>query len=467
MNDDDRIITRLRRMLAGGAASPPGLEQRVSERLQRAHPLPPEGPLSRVPEAPVARWRRRPRLALEVAVGLVAAVAVIAGTIAVPRLGSGPAQPSPPPTMAGTTPSATPSATPVAGTIPPVQQQSYQPCRGEVQPVAGGEWLVAGGRLLLTTDGGTTWHDTTPANIGAVAAGPGLFCALSARQAWLVTATPGLGHLNVLRTSDGGLTWSVAGEVHYPGVTAGGADPASLEFVDAERGWLMLEIPGMAKNAVLFATSDGGRTWTQLATASIYAGTLDFVSATQGWLAFAGGGGPGGPALYRSTDAGSTWSTVPQPFLPLVGQDACTYLDAFRFLSSTVGVAASDDVGCPGKRLEVWVTTDAGTTWQEKATVADDTTGSDYTCGFDVITASVWVRENGTCAAGTPPVFDWTVDGGAHWETVTPHGLPSGVLSVTFVSSRFGLAVGSATTPHLYRTTDSGRTWSEVGLPGE
>jgi photosystem II stability/assembly factor-like uncharacterized protein len=100
-------------------------------------------------------------------------------------------------------------------------------------------------------------------------------------------------------TSDGGATWSPKALplTHL----IGGPD-----FIDADTGWVT---DGQALNV----THDGGQSWAavaQLPTTNLVGG-LNFVNANDGWIT-------DGPQLYVTQDGGQNWSTLMPAVLPLV-----------------------------------------------------------------------------------------------------------------------------------------------------
>jgi photosystem II stability/assembly factor-like uncharacterized protein len=78
-------------------------------------------------------------------------------------------------------------------------------------------------------------------------------------------------------------------------------------FIDPQNGWLVVATDTNAE--ALMRTSDGGRTWStvdpHLPDATTYAGspTLTFVDTSHGFWAT-------GSALFTTSDGGATWSVV-------------------------------------------------------------------------------------------------------------------------------------------------------------
>ena len=94
----------------------------------------------------------------------------------------------------------------------------------------------------------------------------------------------------LLRTSDGGLTWTdrtPEGQV--------GAEGAF--YLDAQTAWLPIYLQDSSRNGLLH-TSDGGQTWTQYPYGP--SSGLHFTDATQGWAVQAGFGA--GNAYYNLSE---------------------------------------------------------------------------------------------------------------------------------------------------------------------
>jgi photosystem II stability/assembly factor-like uncharacterized protein len=152
--------------------------------------------------------------------------------------------------------------------------------------------------------------------------------------------------------------------------------------------------------------------------------------------------------LLRSADAGRTWS-------PLVPTDGTSGLSDLHYASTSIAWACRYDVG-------VVKSIDGGTTWATKLSLpagsVDDL--------FILDATHVWAQyhETHTCYR--------TADGGTSWSSSTP---PDDLLDVAFTSATNGWAVAneypvsSFTTPTstIYKTTDSGVTWTPVRTTAE
>ncbi len=159
---------------------------------------------------------------------------------------------------------------------------------------------------MVTRDGGDSWTDATPDGIDAVAGMKGVYF-VDDRHGWVLTAHTGADERTQLvldRTADGGRTWSET-PVAEPDLafTDSIASAASVDFVSPDRGWLLVPLTTSSNfsRGRLFATEDGGATWTELPAPG--AGALYFLDARNGWMYT--DGGP--PSLFRTEDGGRTW----------------------------------------------------------------------------------------------------------------------------------------------------------------
>jgi photosystem II stability/assembly factor-like uncharacterized protein len=162
-------------------------------------------------------------------------------------------------------------------------------------------WVVSrDGRLALTHDDGGTWRTVTPPAAAKVAAA----AFVDGDLGW-AASTSADGPV-VYRTTDGGEHWDEA-TVPPPGDATRLLGPARLEFVDQDHGWLTVQIEGTANanSTALWATRDGGITWSALEIP--YQGDVQWDSPTVGWLA---GRGTDQAQASITTDAGKTWTPI-------------------------------------------------------------------------------------------------------------------------------------------------------------
>jgi photosystem II stability/assembly factor-like uncharacterized protein len=312
-------------------------------------------------------------------------------------------------------------------------------------------------RVLRSGDGGLTWTD-----LGAVldsdwtASG----FAFTVPAPPVVVATNGKGDL--FRSTDAGLTW---GRVFTsPGPRPGFFGSAAPVFADAQVGWF-----GFGPGFVV-RTGDGGATWSPVSS-----GTGSSLSDV---ARFPGGGliavGDAGTVVSGSGADGSRWrlhdafTTAGIAAVQVVGpQDAVAVNDSGRvYRSADGGETWSAGAATPpafaaydlhfSSLLEGWVigsgfaggaffrTADGGDTW----TPVEDFLGTWIAVDFEG--ASGW-------AANVGGAFRRTTDGGVTWTADLLPGSSSWITDLEFFDANIGYAVGHY--GYAARTGDGGATW--------
>jgi hypothetical protein len=254
----------------------------------------------------------------------------------------------------------------------------------------------------------------------------------SSSSGWAQRASDGA----ILRTVDGAAEWTVASPP-----LAGDQQFVAASFLDASTAEALTgtlyncyPVPGPeSAELIAWSTVDGGTTWTEEGTFQVSdfpGGTVDFVNSEDGWLSVYEGAamGSSGMALYQTVDGGVEWSEVAE-----------------------TNPQSPQPAGSPGS---IPFGGDKGS-----ATFVDPITG--------------WI---GSSTDGTGPLFWVTQDGGSSW-SAQPLPSTSGLLQPTTqvlqVWSGEGalVAVGSfapsgQSTTTLCITTDAGRSWSQIAMPG-
>ncbi len=156
-----------------------------------------------------------------------------------------------------------------------------------------------------TVDAGAGWERggaVPPGSSGTVA----LAGAPGEGLAWLVTQWGGI-PASLYRTSDGGAAWQQVG--NFPGISDG-LRTVALGALGESDAWLVLSrATGVAgrESVTLARTTDGGQDWTVAALPGAGAGgraTITFIDPSHGWLLDAG-------ALWATSDGGSSWTELP------------------------------------------------------------------------------------------------------------------------------------------------------------
>jgi len=173
-------------------------------------------------------------------------------------------------------------------------------------------------QILVTEDGGGHWRRVLASDLPPAQPGEGAFAAsgtcvatAGSRHAWIATGAADTAR--VLRTTDGGRTWTAAVTPVRGGPTAG---LAAIAFLDTLHGVALGVSEGVAdatsRAPNVTRTTDGGRTW-QLAPRTAFAGAAYGVAAVPGRALIAVGPGgmdwvPEGGAEWAPLDTLAYWS---------------------------------------------------------------------------------------------------------------------------------------------------------------
>jgi photosystem II stability/assembly factor-like uncharacterized protein len=212
--------------------------------------------------------------------------------------------------------------------------------------------------VVRTTDGGTTWTlDTVP---GASALDLRAIAATSATAAHAISIGDSS---RIYATADGGRTWSLRWSA-----TRKGTFLDAIRFWDTQHGIAMSDPVDGA--FLLLTTDDGGATWQEIPAGRVppalegegaFAASgscLTVYGSSDVWLA---SGGARVARVYHSPDRGRTWQVYDTPIragAPSAGIFSVAFRDARH------GVVAGGDYQKPALRgRNVALTSDGGVTW--------------------------------------------------------------------------------------------------------
>jgi len=225
------------------------------------------------------------------------------------------------------------------------------------------------------------------------------------------------------------------------------------------------------EKGTVLRTADGGATWTKLTVPD--AAALDFrdvdaVSDSTAYLLSIGKGTAS--RIFKTTDAGAHWQNQ------FTNEDPAAFYDAMTFWDARRGLAISDSVN---GSFVILTTRDGGATWTRVPAgalpPALPNEGAFAGSGTNIAVAAggrAWI---GTGAAARSRVLR-TADGGATWaiaETPLNASESAGIFSVAFRNPREGMTVGgdyrqerSAENVAAF-SSDGGVTWKAIrGLGG-
>ena len=221
------------------------------------------------------------------------------------------------------------------------------------------------------------------------------------------------------------------------------------------------------QHATVLRTADGGVTWTRLTVPD--AGDLDFrdIDAVNDSTAYVLSIG-NGPAsrIFKTTDAGAHWQNQ------FTNDDPDAFFDAMAFWDEQRGLAISDSVR---GAFVILVTRDGGKNWTRvpggALPPALENEGAFAGSGTNIAVAEGGRGWIGTGAAARSRVLR-TADGGTTWaiaETPVTSSASAGIFSIAFRDPRHGMIVGGDYQRERYAegiaafSSDGGVTWQAIG----
>lgn len=262
-------------------------------------------------------------------------------------------------------------------------------------------------RHFRTADGGQSWSE--------IAESPGAVNGIDAFGADVIT---GVGHGTLVRSDDGGATWSS----QFSRLDADrepGPECRDVWFTTAQTGFVCTVEP-----EGLYATTDGGETWTRH---DFDAGVPEvfFFDEDTGLAVIENAD------MQRTTDGGQTWT-------PVAGTNGAS---SVHFADHAIGLAT-------GLSGFIRRSIDGGQTWD--APVTSPTNAQMYR-QFLVTPETVLVL------GPNRTLFRSTNGGVTSWETID---IPIQVYDLDFTPNR---SVGLASSGEgMMRTTDAGATWNQI-----
>ena len=229
-----------------------------------------------------------------------------------------------------------------------------------------------------------------------------------------------------------------------------------------------------AASGGVFKTIDGGNTWENVFTQApvisigalaldpndentLYVGTGEANASSYSFL---------GNGMYKSTNGGLSWDYIGLEESGYVGRIIVDYNNSQR-----VYVAACGNLFSPNEQRGVFRSENGGQTWERKLFITDSTAAVDlvqHPTNPDILYAAMWERMRGLTYRRSfgPSSGIWkTTDGGDNWVELTS-GLPTGS-----DVGRIGLAISKSNPDRLYafydrtnqvdvfKTDNGGNTW--------
>jgi photosystem II stability/assembly factor-like uncharacterized protein len=276
---------------------------------------------------------------------------------------------------------------------------------------------------------------------------------------------------HILRTSDGGATWS---DVTPPEPAASAATLGSALgfFADGSSAWVTYHAgqPNAVPAApIVWRTTDAGKTWTPSTPLDtnglneVYMpGSLQFTDGQHGWLLVHVGAGMMHDyvVLFTSTDGGAKWAKIVDPTNNDAGIQSCSKT-GIVFRDANTGWLTGNCNGVEAGAM-LFRTADSGHSWQAMALPApvekpDIFTSFDYNCSAldpsAIPGGKIFIGVKCNTASGILHYLFVSPDNGGSWGTYL---YPGGALF--FLDNVLGWALGA----DVQKTTDGGATWQKM-----
>jgi photosystem II stability/assembly factor-like uncharacterized protein len=241
-------------------------------------------------------------------------------------------------------------------------------------------WAATNKKLFWTTDGGAQWKDITPKQDHKKQSVSSVFF-LNSSTGWVLLSCSDGGDsavdntcFDLASTADAGETWSVThekiGHTFSRGQLEDGygfSGQSWLSFVDSQHGWEILDISTNSAHpsaAEMLRTVDGGKTWVP-ANDTPTSDHFVFTTTKDGWIA-----GGKDQELYVTHDAGDSWQKISLPVAAGTQPNLGESINLPAFKSEKEGlVSVQYSVGpVAGPNLTTIVlfgTNDGGRTWKQ------------------------------------------------------------------------------------------------------
>ncbi len=322
---------------------------------------------------------------------------------------------------------------------------AIHPTNGNIMYVGGAQ-----GGVWKTTDGGVTWAPLTDSQcslaMGSIVidpVNPQIVYAGTGEQHFSGDSYYGCG---VLRTTDGGATWTPVGAAS---MTLSGTNRpriSRLVLLPSTAGTLATTKLWAAADNGLWFSSDGGATWARRRTGIITDVVLDATNENVTYI------GQYQSGVYRSDDAGSVWSALGTGF----PTDSVGRINLAVVKSGTTTLLASVANVSSSALRGIYKTTDGGTSWTK---LSANNANCAPQCWYDMLIA-VHPTDANTVYFGGVSLYR-SVDGGATFAIMGGSQIHVDQHFLTFDPQDPG-KIYLTSDGGVFKSTDAAVTWSTL-----
>ena len=274
----------------------------------------------------------------------------------------------------------------------------------------------------------------------------------------------------VLKSIDGGATWTQTGAATFIGPFSSGIGSARIGAIaisptDPNTALVGAAFASTGSLEGIYRTTNGGTNWSIVATASGADGTGVVFDPGNASIVYAAlgftGGGTAANGIYKSTDGGATFSKLTGAALPAsTSMGRIELAIAPSTTGATAVLYAAIDDPATHNLLGFFQSTDAGTTWTQRGATPDFCHSQ---CFYDMAvrvhpTNSSFVVVAGSAFTNNSSTLFRSTDGGATWTDSVTYDFTIGSTSVRphVDSHALAFAANGANPPRLYVGDDGG-----------
>lgn len=317
-------------------------------------------------------------------------------------------------------------------------------------------WAMNDSLVLRTEDGGHTWSNVTPDNV-TVHTNPSLKPAavfIDKNNAYLAIPQED-SYIKIFKTINGGEDWETTA-IHSTFSLAEAPYISAFQFIDNKNGFLLIG-DGLASGSEpieVYKTTDGSQSWQLLSITSEQSklphdglkSGIAFLDMNNGWVT--GNDSSNQLYLYRTVDGGNSWRKeelkIPDGF-SVEGEAPYTLPPNFLTIREGFLPIIFHQGGQP---TFFYRTSDGGDHWEVTTPIYSDL---NYRFIWSII-------DKNTIIASDENSLFITKDGAKTWEKNSIHDIQN-ITLLDFLSISEGWMVGEE---KLYKTNDGGRSWTKL-----